>query len=68
MCIRVIHLIWHTLHLYEHIQTQGVYQRSQIIYMFVFLKKKIDQACVFVNISLQLNSVELTENQLFFSF
>lgn len=68
MCIRVIHLTWDTLYLYEHTQIQGVYQQNQIIYMFVFLEKKTDQASVFVNISLQFNSVGLTENQLFFSF
>lgn len=38
-------------------------------YIHVFVsEKKIDQACVFVNISLQLNSIELTENQLLFLF
>lgn len=38
-------------------------------YIHVFVsEKKIGQACVFVNISLQLNSIELTENQLLFLF
>ena len=57
----------HTVSIWTHTNSGNIPTKLDYIHVFVS-EKKIDQACVFVNISLQLNSIELTENQLLFLF